>query len=606
MYILNVIKNLFRLLDRTTRNKYLLLQIFSLFSALIQVAGVASIAPFIGVISNPDIIHENKILAALYQYFAFSSNIEFITAFAMASLVLIFVSNLLSGLTQWLSFRFSIYIGSKLQNDLIVNLLGREYIYHKVHDSGEAIALINQEAPRFVYMVLQPFLSLTSQLFIAFIILVGLVMLDPVIAMIAGAIIGGSYLITYVFLKRSLLHHGKVLTERNSGVQSVLAEAFTGVKEIKMGGKEGVYKEKFGYYNRRGLVSTSFIALAGDIPKLVIESIAFGAILVLAIVLLHAESDASRIVSILSLYGLAGYKLLPAMQQVYKSLSNISSNGAVVMRLAHELEFKVDIKGAEVFAFNEEIHSVGLRNASFMYPNAEVNALNSVNALFKKGRVNVIAGLSGSGKSTLADIVLGLLPPSDGSLMVNELEVEEGKVISYQRSIGYVPQNIFLTNESVLANVAFGVELHEIDKDKVARALKLANAEEFTSRLPQGVDTVLGQDGKLLSGGQRQRIGIARALYRDAKILVFDEPTSALDIHSEHEFMSCLNNIKHQYLIVLISHSPSVMKLSDKIYLMDGGELKASGEFGTLINEAPSFRSMMSKVDLPCRGTHGE
>ncbi|MCF6236498.1 MAG: ABC transporter ATP-binding protein/permease [Gammaproteobacteria bacterium] len=596
MYILEVIKTLFRLLDRATKKKYILLQLFFLVSALVQVLGVASIAPFIGILSNPDIIQSNKVLVVVYEYYNFSSNTEFITAFAIASLALIVISNLLAGITMWLSFQFSIHFGNKLQNNLFHNLLGRDYIYHKVNDHSDAIALINQEAPRFVYMVLHPFLILTSQLFIAFIVLLGLIILDPFIASMAGLVVGGAYLVTYMLLKRSLSYHGKIVSERNTGVQSVLSEAFVGIKEIIIGSKEYTYKKKFEYYNRRGLVSQSSIALAGDLPKLIIETISFGAILLLAISLLLSKSDSAQIVSILSLYGLAGYKLLPAMQQVYKSLSSISANGAVVMKLGRELEYQVNIKSKKVLKYDEDLKSIELRGVSFTYPNSSMEALSSINAIFEKGCINVLAGLSGSGKSTAADITLGLLVPSIGEFIVNGSVMDQKKLTSYQSIIGYVPQNIFLTNESVLANVAFGIESSTINKEKVIRALELANAYEFSLKLPQGINTILGQDGKLLSGGQRQRIGIARALYHDTKVLVLDEPTSALDMHSEHEFMKCLHELKHEYLIVLISHSPSVIKMSDHIYVMDAGKLKANGSYGELIESSPDFFEMMNKA----------
>jgi len=598
MYILKVIRELFQLLDNVSKKKYLLLQLFFLISAIIQVAGVASIAPFVGVLSNPSVIQTNTILSTLYEYYSFTSNTDFIIAFAAASLMLIVLSNLFSGITLWLLVRFSIHFGNKLQNSLLHNLLSREYIYHKCSNYTDDIALINQEAPRFVYMVLQPFLILTSQSFIIVIILIGLIMINPFIAAITGAIIGGAYLLTYILLKRSLLRHGKIVSERNTGVQAALSEAFIGIKDVLIGNKEETYKKKFEHYNRRGLVSMSLIGLAGDLPRLVIETIAFGAILLLAISLLLSEADTSQIITILSLYGLAGYKLLPSMHQIYKSLTSISANGAVVIKLSNELKHRIEIKPKKAKNLEEHPSSIELCNTSFTYPNSNAQALNSINVEFKKGSINVIAGSSGSGKSTLADILLGLLKPSNGELLINGFTITQSELSHYQHTIGYVPQNIFLTNESVLANVAFGIKPSEIRKDKVMLALKLANADEFTLNLPQGVNTILGQDGKLLSGGQRQRIGIARALYRDeTQILVLDEPTSALDIHSEHDFMQSLHDIKDKFLIILISHSPSAIKMSDNIFLIDKGELKSSGNYNDLIANSPDFYNMMSKVD---------
>lgn len=597
MYTLSIIKTIFSLLDRRSKVRYIWLQLFCLVFAVIQIAGIASIAPFIGIVSNPDVIQSNKILNSVYIHFGFSDSQEFIVAFAFASLALITISNLISGVAMWFTFSFSIHVGSKLQNDLFRNLLDRGYIYHKVSDHTKAIALINQEAPRFVYMVLQPFLNLTSQLFIAVLIVVGLFVLDPMVAASATIVVCGSYLATYMLIKRSLVQHGKVISERNAGVQATLSEAFIGIKEIIIGNKSGRYKKNFDYYNRRGLVSASYISLAGELPRLVIETIVFAAILLLAVSLIFSNLSPSQVVSTLSLYGLAGYKLLPAMQQIYKSLSSISAQGAVAINISRELSYHTSVNHQNNSKFEGEVESIELRNVSFKYPNSDINALNGISVKFEKDCVNVIAGFSGSGKSTLADIVLGLLTPSQGTFLVNGDEVDQQAIASYQTSIGYVPQNIFLTNESVLANVAFGVEPSEISHDKVSLALKLASAEEFVLALPQGGGTILGQDGKLLSGGQRQRIGIARALYHDTTVLILDEPTSALDIHSEHDFLQCLHELKHKYLIILISHSPSVIKMSDKIYLMSEGGRAISGKYSELMLNSPEFIAMMKKAD---------
>lgn len=596
MYILSVIINVFRVLDEKTRVKYVWLQIFFLLSSLIQIVGVASIAPFIGVLSNPSVIHTSPIFSRVYSYFQFQSDTQFIVAFAIVSLIMIVISNLIAGVTIWLTFRFAILVGSNLQNKLLNNLLNREYIYHKISNESYATALVNQEAPRFVYMVLQPFLTLTSQFFIAALILLGLLILDPIIAIIAGSIISGAYLLTYIYLRKSLVRHGRIVTERNNGVQATLSEAFTGIKDIKISHNENIYLTRFAGYNTRGLSSNAFIALAGDLPKLVIESISFGAILILAIFLLKSDSSTSEVMSMLSLYAIAGYKLLPAMQQIYKSVSSISANGAVVLKLAGELEKSMTLKPNDISKLKYSADSISTDGVSFMYPNSKINALNEISVSFRKGTINTIVGPSGSGKSTLADILLGLLIPSTGHLLVNNRIIDKDEILRYQNSIGFVPQHIFLTNDTIAANVAFGFGKDNIDRDRVINALKLANALEFVEKLPEGIDTSIGQDGKLLSGGQRQRIGIARALYKQTSILILDEPTSALDIHSEHDFMKCLSELKDKILVILISHRPAAIKMSDNIAIVSNGELSACGSYTTLVTKNDEFKTLMQKA----------
>ena len=596
MYILSVIVRVFQILDSKTRVKYVWLQIFFLLSSLIQIIGVASIAPFIGVLSNTSMIHTSPILSWVYDYFLFQSDTKFIIAFAGASLILIFISNLVAGITTWLTFRFAIHVGSNLQNKLFNNLLNRSYIYHKMNDDSNATALVNQEAPRFVYMVLQPFLVMTSQLFIVAVILLGLLIFDPIIAIIAGVVVSGAYLLTYIYLRKSLASHGNIVTERNNGVQATLSEAFIGIKDIKISHNESIYLERFARFNTRGLSSHAFISLAGDLPKLVVETISFGAILLLGILLLTGGSSSGEVMSMLSLYAIAGYKLLPAMQQVYKSVSNISANGAVVMKLANELDKSIITKPVDISRLEYAVDSISTDSVSFKYPNSEQKALNEISVSFRKGTINTIVGPSGSGKSTLADILLGLLNPSQGHLLVNGRVINNEEIFRYQNSIGYVPQHIFLVNDTIAANVAFGFDIENINNERIIGALKLANALEFVDKLAEGINTHIGQDGKLLSGGQRQRIGIARALYKQTSILILDEPTSALDIHSEHEFMSCLHKLKDEILVILISHRPAAIKLSDNIAIVDGGELTACGSYKYLVANNEDFRKLMQKA----------
>ena len=594
MYVIDVIRQSFRILASRGRNQFIFLQLFNLLSAFIQVFGVASIAPFIAVISNPEIIHSNSILAACYAAAGFSSDTQFIAAFAVISVCLILLSNLITGVTYWLSFRFSIDIGSLLQNELFSNLLRRPYIFHKVTDHNKAIALVNQQLPRFIYMVLQPILILFSQLMVSMVILGGLFALDPLIALSAGVVVGGSYGLTYIMLRKALSYHGNWVSKRNDGVQATLSEAFIGVKEIKLRGNERDYVKRFEIYNRQGLVSTSFIALAGDIPKLVIESISFGAIILLAVLMISFGERDSEVIGLISLYALAGYKLLPTMQQVYRSVSSISAHGSIVPTIASNLDAAADGNHDEpTVSLASAISEMGLANISFSYPEAKETALKDVTLTFTRGTVNTIAGPSGSGKSTLADIALGLLQPQSGHLTINGKALAEDQLRAYRAAIGYVPQHIFLTNDSVVANIAFGVPSDEIDLARVERALAMAKARDFVDKLPNGMHSNLGQDGKLLSGGQRQRIGIARALYHDAQVLILDEPTSALDIESEHEVMLTLQSLKNAVLIVIISHRPAAIKMSDNITLIENGELVARGSYIELQSDNTYFQKLM-------------
>ncbi|GAA3973970.1 ABC transporter ATP-binding protein [Allohahella marinimesophila] len=597
MYILNVIKTVLSVLDGPMKRKCIALQFVFLIAAFFEVIGIASIGPFIAILSNPDIIHNNDILSSLYQQFGFESDLHFIMATALGSLIMILLSNTVAALTMWLTFRFSVSLGSSLQQKIYKNFLFKDYLFHKTGNYNKRIAVVSAQVPRFVYMLFQPFLVLTSQLFIAIIILIGLLILNPLLAVIAGGIIGGSYLLTYIFLRKKLSYHGAIISEKNTLVQSILSESFIGIKDVKLDSIEHRYIDRYNTVNVRGLKSQAFIALSGSLPRFVIESISFGAILILALVLLTTQDDIRSVVPILSIYALAGYKLLPTMQQVYKSVSSLSGHGSV----AGVVRKSLDEKPAEPPEGSKplipmNIDQVELSGANFFYNKDGAPAIHDVSLTLRRGEIYSLVGHSGSGKSTLADVILGLLKLHSGKLLVNDKALMSDDLPSFRKKVGYVAQTIFILDDNVVNNVAFGVPEDEIDMDRVRHALTLANADEFVDSLPKGIYSHLGQDGKLLSGGQRQRIGIARALYKETDLLVLDEPTSALDMESEHKLMMTLNSLKKDLIILVISHRPASIKMSDKIILMAAGELEDIGAYKELVDRNDHFREMMART----------
>ncbi len=595
MYILNIIRNLFKLLTRDERIRLYLLISFFLLSAIVQVLGVASIAPFIALLSNPDMINTNTLFKMAYQYSGATDALQFTVFFAYLSLLMIAASNLVNLITLLLTFKLGVYIGGSIQNRLYRNFISRDYIFHKTTNHNGVIATIAQEVPRLIYMVIQPFMQFVSNAFIAIFIIAGLLYMDPLIAISSAAIIGGSYLLTYFYVKKSLGIHGDRISERNNKVQKILAESFVGIKDIKLNNLEKMYIERLDEINFKGLDSAARISMYGDVPKFVIETISFCAILFLAVTFLKHSNASTEVISILSIYALAGYKLLPTMQQIYKSISAMSANGNLIQELRNELDYNIKPSLQNHTDTVSRIESVGLEDVSYFYSNKAEPALDRVSIQFQRGQLNTIAGPSGSGKSTLADILLGLLHANSGRLIVDGEEITRDKLLGYQKNIGYVPQAIFILDDSIIANVAFGIPLESIDLDRVNRALTQSNAMEFVERMTNGIHTQLGQDGKLLSGGQRQRIGIARALYRDNSVLILDEPTSALDIQSEFEIMQLLNKLKNEILIIVISHRPAAIKLSDCITIFEQGKLTASGTYDQLMNENQHFRELIEK-----------
>lgn len=594
MYILKVMGVIFAIIVGPQRMRLYFLLGFFLFSACIQVVGVASISPFITLLSDPEMVNKSQFFQLLYSHSGSQTVTDFTVLFAWASALMIVLSNGASGLTHWLLVKYSVFVGGELQERLYKNFLMREYLFHKTSNYNQVISTITADAPRFVYMVLQSFLTLVSNLFVAIVIVFGLLAIDPITAITSAFVIGGSYLLTYICVKKMLVYHGKKITYRNDTLLRILSESFIGIKDIKVSRTEKRYLDKFDRVNYEGLNSAAVISLAGDLPRFLIETVSFGAIIVLAIILLTQNNSPGHVFSLLSVYALAGYKLLPTLQQIYKSLSAMSGHGSVVFDILRELNHPVVDRTASPTNILPTVNELRLENVSYSYPGTTVKALNNVTLSFRLGTLNTIAGNSGSGKSTLADILLGLLDVQ-GKLMANGESATGESLEAYQRTVGYVPQHIFIIDDTVVANVAFGVPEQEIDMDLINKALRDANAMEFVERMPLGVHTPLGQDGKLLSGGQRQRIGIARSLYRQSKVLILDEPTSALDINSEFQLMSLLDTLKKDILIIVISHRPAAIKMSDKICILHHGEVVGDDHYESLLANNNHFKEMMEK-----------
>ncbi|EAR11142.1 ABC transporter ATP-binding protein [Reinekea blandensis] len=596
MYILKVVRSIFELLDPKAKTRVLILQVFFTLAALVQVTGIASIGPFIAVLSSPQVIHTNALLNYLYELGQFDNDALFISALAVGSLLMIIASNAIAALSLWVTFRLSVSLGGSLQNQAYIDFLNKDYLFHKTTDYNVPIAVITQQIPRFVYMVFQPFLLLTSHAFIGVLIIVGLVILDPLLALFAASILGGAYTLIYYGLKPRLKRHGNSISIRNTRIQSILSESFTGIKEIKLGSFEQDYQDRFSKINRKGLNSQAYISLSAEMPRFLLESISFGAILGLAMVLLSSDRGMASIVPILSLYALAGYKLLPTLQQIYKSVSSLSGHGEVAIELVKALDFQ-QYKRTTTPAQPMDISSIELDGVSYRYPDAKFSAVNSVHTVLNKGNIYSLTGHSGSGKSTLADIILGLIKPSEGHIKINNQPLTDDSLQSFRANVSYIGQSIFLLNDTVTRNVAFGIKDQDIDHDKVIEALKLANAYDFSMALPQGIDTKLGQDGKILSGGQRQRIGIARALYKSCDVLVLDEPTSALDIESEYLLLQTLNSLKEDLIVLLISHRPASIRMSDIILFLKDGQIADEGSFSELKARSNEFIEIMTKTE---------
>ena len=435
-----------------------------------------------------------------------------------------------------------------------------------------------------------PLMDLISKGLIAITLIILLIITDPKIAIIVGFSLGSAYILIFYFVRRTLNKLGKERLKNNHLRFTVVSEAFGAVKEIKITGLESNYINRFSKSAEIYAKTQSSSKLINQLPRLILEAIAFGGILLVILYIISQKGSFNSAIPIISLYVFAGYRLMPALQTIYASFTQLTFIGPSLKKLYEEL---MDLKKINVDNDKNKIipkDKICLKNINFFYPGSSRVSIKNLNLNINARSSVGFIGSTGSGKSTLVDIMMGLLEPQDGSLEIDGKVIDKKNIRSWQRSIGYVPQNIFLFDDTVEANIAFGEDSIKIDKNKVEKVSKIANLHEFViNELPNKYQTTIGERGVRLSGGQRQRIGIARALYYDPQVLILDEATSALDNETEKAVMEAINNLGKNVTIILIAHRLGTVKMCDKIVVIEKGEIKNTGRFADLIKEKENF-----------------
>jgi ABC-type multidrug transport system fused ATPase/permease subunit len=595
---------LFNMLTSKQKTKMVILQVFFFLSAVMQVAGVASLAPFIAVISNSSVIETNLVLNYLYEFLNADSLKMFLLQYAVLVAGFIFIGNIIAAFVLWLLFHFSINTGAALQNQLYTNYMANEYIFFANKNSATLIANITSQIPRLVYMVLQPILSLISQFFIVVIIIGGLIYLDPMLAFSSALIIFGIYSLIYIFLRKEMVVSGATITEVMERKLVLLNESIQGIKEVKLLNVEKWYQQELNATTMKGLNAQAFVGLSGDLPKFIVETIVFTAILGLAIYLIFTQGVEGSAMSTLSFYAMAGYKLLPAAQTIYKAISSIKANAGVISDIHKELENSkqylqrnlIEDKSyveKESEQLNSRHFDIKLNSVDFQYPTSETSVISDLNLQIPENTMVSFVGGSGAGKSTVANLILGLLTPTEGNIEVGGELLTKANLRAWQKGIGYVPQSIFLTDDTLAKNIAFGIPDDEIDEQRLIAAATKANIIKFIEQQPNKLQFKVGENGGRLSGGQRQRVGIARALYKNPRILVLDEATSALDGITEKLILNEIHQLTSSLTVIMIAHRLSTIVNSDVIYLISAGTVAAEGSYKQLIKENEYFRKLV-------------
>ena len=575
-------KLLFLLTPYELKRAFLLL-LMILVMAFLDVMGVASILPFMAVLTNPGLIETNYFLKLMFQtssIFGVENIQEFIFALGFLVFILLIVSLSFKALTTYAQFKFVQMREFSIGKRLIEGYLHQPYSWFLSRHSADLGKTILSDVAQIIGGGIFPFLEIIARGAVAIALIVLLILADPKLAFIVSFSLFFAYIVIFYFVRNTLDRIGKERLKNNQLRFTAISEAFGAVKEVKVGGLEEVYIKDFSNSAKIYAVNVASAQVLSHIPRYILEAIAFGGALLIILYAMEQSGTFNEALPILSLYIFAGYRLLPALQQIYRSFTQLEFSGPTIDNLYKEFKELKEINIKKDHAFLPFNKSITLENVSYKYPVTSRTALKDINLTIPKKSMIGIIGATGSGKTTTVDIILGLLEAQKGKLKVDETVITKENLRSWQRNIGYVPQNIYLIDDSIAANIALGVEDSEIDLDRVKKASKIANLHNFVvNELPDKYRTTIGERGVRLSGGQRQRVGIARALYNNPKVLILDEATSALDNNTERLVMDAMNNYNDDITMILIAHRMNTIKNCDIIFKFEKGQLVGHGKF---------------------------
>jgi ATP-binding cassette, subfamily B, bacterial PglK len=596
-------KNLQKLLYLLTPQEQkltVLLIIMILLMAIMDALGVASILPFMLVLTNPEVIETNIAINKIFQIskiFGVKNNQQFFFVLGTLVFAVLIISLIFKAITTYVLSRFIQMRQYSIGQHLLERYLQQPYSWFLNNHSAELGKNILSEVETVVVNGLNPMMELISKSIISVALITLLIIINIKIALITGLTLGISYIIIFYFTKKNLKFIGEKRLINNQLRFKAVSELFGAVKEIKVSGTEKNYVKMFSNPAKILASTMASATIVRQLPRFILEAIVFGGIMLLILLILSKKGSFNDVIPIISLYVFAGYRLMPALHQIYSSISQLTFIGPSLDKICNEFKdlkkFKL-IKNQELLSFNKKIT---LKNIDYNYPNSSRRVLSDISlSILSKTTVGLV-GTTGSGKTTVVDIILGLLEPQKGTLEVDEKVINKHNIRAWQRSIGYVPQHIYISDDTIATNIAFGVNPKDINQEAVEKASKIANLHEFVmNELPEKYHTSIGERGVRLSGGQRQRIGIARALYHEPKVLILDEATSALDNLTEKAVMDAIHNLGNNITIILIAHRLSTVKNCDTIFLLNKGQLVNKGTFDELIKDNDKFRESAKNI----------
>lgn len=590
-----MIKKLYALLSSLEKKQLRLLLIIMIIGALMDAMGVAVFFPFIALLKDPSIIHNYPEIQSYLELFGISEEKKILITFASGLIIFFIIKNIFITFINYRQFNFTYKSQVKLAQRLYKKYINNEYEFHIKTNASELLRNLKENSFWIFSSILYPILIIVTELFVITFILILLLFLSPIITIYVITAYISIGFIFYTVIKSKSKHYGKRQQESIKDMNKWITQGLNGIKDIKLHQNEDLFLTKFSHYSNKYAQNNIFQKTIDSLPKQILETLLMVGIALAAIFIVNSGQNILDNLPIISLFAFSAIKLMPSANRIMSALSNIkfySSALDIIYR-----EFSQDLKHNQV---DEESitktqidfkNRIKLTNIYYKYPESSQYSIKMLSLNIAKGEFIGITGASGCGKSTLVDIVSGLLEPTDGEIKVDSIQINNTNMDSWQKKIRYIPQFVYLLDDSIENNIVFGCELYQNKKKRLFESIKMAGLKEYVNSLSKGIYTNIGEHGVKLSGGQKQRIGIARALYYNAEVLIFDETTSALDAITEENIMNTINNLNNT--IIVITHRLSTIKSADKIFFMESGNIVNTGTFDELNHSNDVFSKMV-------------
>ena len=578
MLLFKIFKKFGLILSKHQKFRIIQLTALMMIGGLLETCSVSLILPFMDAVMEPEQAMEKWYAQLFCRMLGIEAPRTYLIVLAIALAVLYIVKNVYLIIEHNVQHRFVYGNMFSLQERLLDTFIHRPYEYFLHVSSGDVIRIIRDDT-REAFNLLIDLLSLFTELVVSLMLAAAIFVIMPVVTLCIAALLLVIMFFIFAILKPIMHRMGVNQRICAAGMNKWLLQSIQGIKEMKVMQKEGFFRESYNHYGRAYVRSLRWSQTLGTVPRFIIEGVCMGAMFVVIAVLIGSGAELQSIIPMLTAIAMAAIRLLPSVNRISGALNKISYGEPMLdkvienMRILEEEPSQASAEERNGPAVPKLRHTLDFEHITYHYPNAEESVLSDASMVIRRGESVGIVGPSGAGKTTSVDIILGLLSPQGGRILVDGVDTKND-LSAWLSQIGYIPQMIFMLDDTIRANVAFGVSEREVDDEQVWHTLREAALEEFVRSLPEGLDTQIGERGVRLSGGQRPRIGIARALYQDPGVLIFDEATSALDSETESAIMESIHGLRGTKTMIIIAHRITTIDACDHIFRVEHGKIK--------------------------------